>query len=116
VIYRTAEAIAVPLEFIRAMDGTSDDTQVAFCFRWRGLMGRRLSNWANQNRMLWDDDLTAYQDEVTTSIVVPLSAAKTSIPTYTNEVVRPLFEVFGGAEIPPKAVDEMVTSMLTRTW
>jgi hypothetical protein len=116
VIYRTAEAIAVPLEFIRAMGGTSDDTQVAFCFRWRGLKGRRLSTWANPNRMLWDDDLTAYQDEVTASIVVPLSAAKTSIPAYTNEVVRPVFEVFGGAEISPSVVDEMVTSMLTRRW
>lgn len=115
VIYRTAEAIAVPLEFIRAMGGASDDTQVAFCFRWKGLKGRKLSSWANPNRVMWDD-FVAYQDEVTASVVVPLGAAKSSIPAYTNEVVRQVFEIFNGAEIESAIVEEMATSMLTRRW
>jgi hypothetical protein len=114
VIYRTAEAIAVALAFIQAMGGTSDETQVAFCFRWRGLKDRTASSWANPDRDV--DDYTAHDDELTTSIVVPLAAAKSSIPAYTYQVVRQVFAIFDGLEILPSIVEDMANRMLTRRW
>lgn len=115
VIYRTAEAIAVALAFIRAMGGTSDETQVAFWFRWRGLNGRTLSDWANANRHV-SDGYAAHEDELVTSIIVPLTAATSSIPAYTYQVVQQVFEIFDGAEISLSIVEEMVTEMLMRRW
>jgi hypothetical protein len=115
VIYRTAEAIAVALAFIEAMGDTSEETQVAFCFRWRGLKNRTASSWANPDRLLWDA-YVAHDDELTTSIVVPLAAAKSSIPAYTYEIVRKVFAIFDGLEISPEIVADMVNRMLTRRW
>jgi hypothetical protein len=115
VIYRTAEAIAVALAFIQGMGGTSDETQVAFCFRWRGLKDRTASSWANPDRDV-SDDYTARDDELTTLIVVPVAAAKSSIPAYTYQIVRQVFAIFDGLEISPVIVEDMVNRMLTRRW
>lgn len=112
-IQRTTEAIAVPLEFIRAMGGTTEETEIAFAFRWRGLKGRKLSSWANPRRMI-PECFTAHQDDYTASIVIPLTVSTSALPAYTIQIVQPLLEIFDGIEITPKIVEEIATNLLDR--
>lgn len=114
-IYRTTEAIAVPLVFVREMGGTSEETAVAFCFRWSGLRGRTLSSWSNPSRFLFDE-YRAHQDEYVSTIVVPVETTKSAISAYTNQVLQPLFDIFDGIVIEEKIVDQVVDRVLSRKW
>jgi hypothetical protein len=115
VVYRTAESIAVPLAFVQAMGGVTEETALAFSFRWSGLKGRKLSSWADPGRMLWSEPM-AHQDEYSVTISVPIDTSKSAISAYTNQVVQPLFAIFDGFELEERIVGEMVDKMLSRTW
>ncbi len=111
-ILRTAECIAVALEFAKAM-GSKDDVLLHFIFRWKGLQGRILNSWAQPERSL-SYDRTAYQAEVLTVIDVPLDTAKTAISGYVHQVISRLFEVFDGFVLSEKITDDLVRRLLER--
>jgi hypothetical protein len=48
-ILRVAEAIAVAIEYWKIV-GARRDATVHVAFRWSGVKGRRLSNWAQPER------------------------------------------------------------------
>ena len=114
-ILRTAEALAVGIAFGRAMGCDVQETNLEFAFRWGGLKGRQISSWANPERFLGPVQEPAYDDSFCITISMPLDTPNSSLWLYTHEVVASLFALFGGEEIPPQVVEELVHRLMTRT-
>jgi len=114
-MWRTAEAIAVALEYAKALGATSDANALAIGFRWSRLRGRVLSTWASRNYML-SLDRRAHQDEVLSFIHVPIDAPSSRIAEYVREATAPLYEVFEGFEAPLKAIESETSRVLERRW
>lgn len=112
-ILRTAETIAVGLEFARALGCEPDKTSLSYTFVWDRLSGRTLSSWANPNRYLWENR-KAYQDQVEIEVVVPLNTPNSRISEYTKTVIDDLFEVFEGFAIAPKVIEDLTSQLLSR--
>lgn len=113
VILRVAEVLVVALRFARALEFDSEQTTVAFAFRWRGLAGRELSNWANRARRI-RGSRTARQNEVLSEVIVPLSAAESALAPFVADAVRPLFAVFDGWEVSDSVVEELTRRLVER--
>ena len=112
-IVRTAEAIAVGRSFATSMGCDPESTILEFAFRWKGLRGRALSSWANSARHL---SVTAHavQDTITCRVSVPLISAPDTMVDQTNQVVTPLFALFGGFELSRSVVEGLVIKLLER--
>jgi len=60
-IFRTAEAIAVPMAFAKAMGLSPEETTLRFEFRWSGLEGRvRRLGHARTVRLAWLPSATGH--------------------------------------------------------
>ena len=112
-IVRTAEAIAVGIAFAKAMGFKEHETQLAFAFRWTKLHGRELTSWAQPGRYI-APGRTAYQDEVVTSVIVPLETPLSAVPEFVHQALEPLFEVFDGFQISKEIVGELTRRLLDR--
>jgi hypothetical protein len=112
-ILRPAEVIAVALAFARSLGATDEHDAIALCFRWAGLKGRRLTSWAQPMRYL-SMNRVAYSNEVSSSVVVPVSTQNSELAVYVRDVVRPLFEVFDGYEVNQKVVEDLTQRLVTR--
>lgn len=55
----------------------------------------------------------SHQDTVTSTVMVPIDAATSSLAEYVNIAIQPLSEVFEGFTIPA-TVGEMTQKMLER--
>jgi hypothetical protein len=114
-MWRTAEAIAVALEYAKVLGATPEANSLAIGFRWSRLKGRVLSSWSSRGYLL-SVDRHAYQDAVTSIIDVPLDAPSSRIAEFVRESTAPLYEVFDGFEAPMKAIDQETRRVLERRW
>lgn len=112
-VTRTAEAIAVGIEFAKAMGCPEDSTQLAFQFKWTRLKNRKLTNWASPNRFFFGGQ-TAYQDEVSSVVNVPLDLPTSMIFKYVDEATKPLFRLFQGYELSIEVVEDITSKLLNR--
>lgn len=112
-ILRTAEAIAVGQAFARSLGCSDDQTTLRFIFRWTGLKDRKMSAWSSPARRFLTGGASR-QDEVSSSVNVPLSANREIIINATHSAILPLSRLFGGYEIKEPVVREFVTRLLDR--
>ena len=98
-----AEAIAVGIAFAKAMGCDPEKTQLAFGFQWTKLTGRKLISWIEPERHLGPIG-SAYQDEVSVFVEVPLETPLSALGEYVNQAVKPLFEIFNGFELSKTVV------------
>lgn len=114
-IIRTSEAIAVGIEFARAMGCDPEKTQLAFAFKWTKLRGRKLVSWVNPERSIWPESL-AYQDEVLAFVNIPLETPLSALAQYVNQAVSPLFAVFEGFELSINVIEDLTRRLIERRW
>lgn len=112
-IYRTAEAIAVGIAFAKAMACPSEETTLAFAFKWTGLRGRYLSAWANPGRFM-PVVHRAYQDTVVTQVTVPLETPLSALSQYVTQAIQPLFSVFEAFEMNSNVIEDLTRNLLER--
>lgn len=112
-VLRVAEAIAVGIAIVKAMGCNIDNTQLGFVFRWTKLRGRELTAWAHPGRDIRPGRM-AHQNELVSSINVPLDIPLAALGGVVSQVVRPLFEVFDGFELGDVIVDELTNNLLER--
>ena len=113
-ILRVAEALVVALSFAKKMrQSTNDDDKVEYAFRWMGLSGRRLDCWAEPGRSL-SYDRCSTQNDIISFVTIPLDAAESTLPTYVQAVLTPVFELFDGMEFSPKIYEDLVNRLITR--
>ncbi len=112
-VIRTAEAIAVGIEFAKAMGCEPEKTQLAFAFKWTGLRGRRLSSWANQERSIYLQG-SAYQDEVLAFVNLPLETPRSALAQYVNQAVSPLFTIFNGNQLSIDVIEDLTRRLIER--
>ena len=114
-IIDTAEAIAVGLAFAKAMSLESENTQLAFAFKWSKLKDRMLSSWAWPGRYI-SPYRRAYQDEVFSLINVPLETPESAIAEYVNNATKPLFKVFDGFILGMNVIEDLVSRIVERRY
>jgi hypothetical protein len=112
-IWRAGEALAVGLAFAKAMNCPTDTTNLLYQFRWTGLLKRTLCSWTDPSRHIAGFK-TAYQDRVTSSVVLPLETPLSSVPQFVHKGLEPLYEVFDGTQISLGVIDGMLTEMFQR--
>ena len=112
-VIRSAEAIAVGISFAKAMGCDPENTQLAYAFKWSKLRGRILVSWANPGRYI-SPGRSAYQDEVLTSVKVPLETPLSALGDYVNKVVQPLFEIFDGFTLSTDVIEDLTQRLIQR--
>jgi hypothetical protein len=110
-VSRTTEIIAVGLSFARSMGCVESETSLAFAFRWMGLKGRHLASWVDRRRNIYARVQT-HQDEVMTTVSVPLETPPSSIPQYVEMAVKDLFAAFGGKEFDLRVIEGIANDVL----
>jgi hypothetical protein len=113
VILRTAEAIAVPMAFARAMALTPEETTLYFAFRWSGLRDRELSAWANPERFV-SPGYVCRQAEVTSGVAVPLDTPIPAIARFVRDATAELFASFNGFTPGLGVVEDLSAQLLNR--
>ena len=113
VILRVAEALAVGLSLAQGIGWDADTTTLGFAFQWAKISGRRLEPWANPSVII--NGGTAHQDQIVTSVELPLDTPTSAIAPFVDEATRPLFALFDGYRIPLAAIETWVQRLLTRT-
>jgi hypothetical protein len=110
---RVTESILVAISIAKALPMAQSPKSVEFLFRWTGLSGRQLGNWNNVAYVL-PNGLVARQNVVTSHIAVPIDATQNAIGDFVHNATRPLFAVFDGFTMEPKAVFDIVTMLIER--
>jgi len=113
VILRTAEAIGVGIELAKSMGYDIESTDLYFAFNWEGLKGRELVSWVFRSRRLFAVR-KAYQDEISTTIRLPLDTPLSAISQYVYNATSPLYELFDGFDIGQNIVDELTAKVIER--
>lgn len=112
-VSRPAEVISTGLAFGRALGCDPAKTALVFGFRWSGLAGRALTSWVEPGRMVHSVG-AAQQDEITTSVTVPLETPPSGIAPHVENAVRDLFALFGGMEFGSRVIEDIVTQTVER--
>lgn len=112
-ILRMAEAIAVPMEFAKAMQLQPENTTLHFAFRWSGLRDRELSAWAFPER---DISLGYFcrQQEVSTTVTIPLETPTLAIAPYVGEATADLLAAFRGFALRSDVIEDLTSRLLER--
>ena len=110
---RTAEAIAVGIAFAKAMNCDPEKVQLAFGFRWTGLRGRQLTSWVEPTRHIFPG-ITAYQDEITAFVKVPLETPLSALGEFVSQAIKPLFRVFDDFELSKDVVEDLTRETIER--
>ena len=80
---------------------------------WEGLKGRELVSWVFPSRRIFPGR-KAYQDEISTTISLPLDTPLSAISQYVYNATSPLYELFDGFDIGQNIVDELTTKVIER--
>jgi len=110
VVYRVTETISTVLQFTGELGATGENS-IAFAFRWRGLRGRILGCWSNPQRML-RQQRRAYDDVVTATIEMAADVPESAVPSHVYRIVRQLFLVFEGYELPQQVIEDIARDVL----
>lgn len=114
VILRTAEAIAVPMIFAKAMGLSAEGTTLRFLFRWSGLQERELATWADRDRFI-PSGYVCHQHEARSPVLaVPLATSTSAIAPFVQEATADLFASFDGFEVGAGVVEDLTEELLTR--
>jgi hypothetical protein len=113
VLIRVAEAIAVGLSTAKGLGWDQQTSQLGFTFRWRKLKGRRLDSWSNPIVYVPGGG-AAQQDEVTTSIELPLDTPLSAISPFVDAATKELFIVFDGTRLPQQTIEEWTRRLIER--
>jgi hypothetical protein len=100
-----AEILSNALSFAQSMHCDVEATQLAVAFRWTDLVGRFLL--ADGGPYQYCSAAAAVPPEVTSTAIIPLEVPNTALAPWVEQLVRPLFAVFGGAEITRRVIDEI---------
>jgi hypothetical protein len=111
-ILKVAESILVALSYIKVLDAQKE-ASIEMLFRWKGLKGRVLTRWSNPYGHM-NPQGPAYQDAVTSRIIIPVDVATSDVTDYIVNVIAKLFRVFDGFEIDRAAVEEITGRLITR--
>jgi hypothetical protein len=95
VISRVAEAILVGLAFGKNLGWNVEASTLVFTFKWTRLSGRRLESWADPMALI-DSYGAAHDNEVISSVELPLDTPASAIAPFVEQAVRPLFVVSMG--------------------
>ncbi|MFY9656128.1 MAG: RNA-binding domain-containing protein [Methylocystis sp.] len=112
VILRTAEAIAVALQMVRAL-GWSEEANLGMAFQWTKLKGRTLSSWANPVAYI-SGNHSCQADTAQGFAEVPASTPISSIAPYVEEATRDLFIAFDGCVIPSQVIEDWTQRLIER--
>lgn len=113
VIIRIAEAVAVGLSFAKALDWVPDETTLGIAARWSKLKGRTLESWANP--LAYVSPHGEASDDVATSFIqLPLDTPVSAIAPAVEQLVRPLFVLFDGFEMPKPSIEQWVQRLVER--
>jgi hypothetical protein len=110
-ISRVAEIISVALAFARSMGCDPMKASLALSFRWQGLKDRQLTSWVQPLRIVRPPG-PARQDEVITTVTVPLDTPRSAIGSHVITAVRNLFALFGGMEFENRVIEEIAKDAL----
>ena len=112
VVWRVAEAIAVPMAFARAMGLVPEETTLHYAFRWSGLRGRELSSWTEPAGHV-PPGLICHEHEADSPVIsVPLETPISAIAPYVRTATSDLFASFGGFELNATVVEDLTKSAL----
>lgn len=112
-VLRTAEAIAVGQQFVKAVNCPDESTDLNFTFKWSGLKGRQLEAWSSPMRW-FNAGGSAKQESAVSTVVLPLAATRETVILRTHEAILPLTRAFGGYEIKEPIIRELVEKLLDR--
>lgn len=109
-ITRTVEFVSAAQSFARTMGCDDSTTSLSCCFRWTGLKGRTLANLSQPSHYFFHrvGGQNISQDQVVTSVCLPLEVSVSALAPYIKRAVDGLFLVFGGVEIPLDYLDKLV--------
>jgi hypothetical protein len=111
-VLRVAEAIVVGIAFIRALGWPPEQTRLGYAFRWKGLAGRRLSQWSDPYGGLdWGE---AYDDEITTFTELSLDTPTSAIAPFVDEATKDLFVMFNGHVLTAGVIEDRVQRLIER--
>lgn len=113
VILRTAEALAVPMAFPRAMDTLPEGTTLHYSLRWSGLKERELSSWANPARDIRPGYTSRQSDEMVL-LSLPLETPASALGRHVRAATAPLFSTFNGFAPGPSVVEDLTNELLLR--
>lgn len=105
-----AEAIIVAQAFSQAIESTSAMT-LQFTFRWRGLSGRRISNWSVNGLPLFQR-YVANDEEIVSDIEVPANLPNGGVVSYAKAATEHLFAAFNGYQITPTDAEHFMKALL----
>lgn len=112
-VIRCAEAVAVGMAFAKAMGCDPEQTTLGFAFRWNHLKGRELQSWAQPGRYI-SPTRSAYQDEVTSFVIVPLDTPTSALGEFIAQIVQPLFEAFDGFALGSEVIEDFTKRLIER--
>jgi hypothetical protein len=113
-IARVAETISIGLSFARAMGCDENGCKLAFAFRWNKLNDRWLSSWGDEQRGFYWSSAQCNDDDVTTTVTVPLETPISAIGQHVDRATKKLFQAFGGESIPLPIIEEIVNKRLSQ--
>ncbi len=87
--------------------------RVVMVIEWTGLAGRRITNLANRNRLLFDGH-TSRQATYRTNISAQADQIADTLPELVDRLVRPLYELFDFFQLPATLVTEELARMRER--
>lgn len=108
---RLADTFAKMLHFAKAFCGADSNAVLTLAIRWRGLLNRRLTSWADPMRSFVTRDISQ-QDEVITHISIPVACAIEALGDYTETVISRLTRVFGGWQFDRGVIRQIVDERL----
>lgn len=106
-------ALGVLLAFCRQL-GADEEAVLDVGFRWSGLRGRRLSVWHHPRRFFDDAAAIAAQNELTSTLRLPVDTAESALPGYVHSATSRLFAAFGGQSFPRESIEQMSSELLSR--
>ncbi|MCW8057895.1 AlbA family DNA-binding domain-containing protein [Agrobacterium tumefaciens] len=111
-VYRVLEALAVGLAFAKAF-GRSEETTLAFAFRWSNLQSRELDSWANRDRY-FSSHGKAMGNEAEGYVDLSADTPAEALAPYAQVATQHLFELWDGWTYPLKAIEQQLERLLKR--
>jgi hypothetical protein len=109
-ILRLAEAVAVGIEFAKAMQYSLTESVLNLSIQWSGLKGRTLAAWAHPEYDIFGD--VAHDNDAKYHGSIALSADPSEINKLVVGTIQELSRSFGGAEIAAGFIERQVTRVL----
>ncbi len=113
-VERVVEFVTAARSFARSMGCPEAGTSLACAFRWRGLKGRRLVSRRHPGSVRLRP--AAVQDELVSTLTVPLEVPPSALGPHVHEVLRPLFTLFGGAEFEATVIENLVRDIVAKRY